>query len=79
MSNLDRIRAAAIESAGDISGYPDIEYIYQISQPLANLQSALGQYSLDIDTDLGELTVRQLYQKYFDIAIAIGARDNPDS
>ena len=78
MDIAEQIRAAAIESAGDISGYPDIEYIYQISQPLSNLQSALGQYSLDIDTDLGELTVRQLYQKHFDIAIAIGARDNPD-
>lgn len=78
MDNLDRIRAAAIESAGDISGYPDFDYICKISGPLSDLQSALGEYSLDIDTDLGELTVRQLYQKYFDIAIAIGARDNPD-
>jgi hypothetical protein len=78
VDNLDRIRAAAIESAGDISGYPDFDYICKISGPLSDLQSALGEYSLDIDTDLGELTVRQLYQKYFDIAIAIGARDNPD-
>jgi len=74
----EQIRAAAIESAGDISGYPDIEYIYQISQPLSDLQSALAEYSLDIDTDLGELTVRELYQKYYNIAIAIGVRDNPD-
>ena len=78
MDIAEQIRAAAIESAGDISGYPDIEYIYQISQPLSDLQSALAEYSLDSDTDLGELTVRELYQKYSNIAIAIGIRDNPD-
>ena len=78
MDIVDQIRAASIQSAGDISGYPDIQYIHQISQPLADLQSALGAYSLDPDTDLGVLTVRQLYQKYFDIAIAVGDRDNPD-
>lgn len=78
MDIAEQIRAAAIESAGDISGYPDIEYIHQISQPLSDLQSALAEYSLDSDTDLGELTVRELYQKYYNIAIAIGIRDNPD-
>ena len=77
MDIVDQIRAAAVQSAGDISGYPDIQYIHQISQPLADLQCALGEYSLDPETDLGALTVRQLYQKYFDIAIAVGDRDNP--
>ena len=78
MENLNHFQLAAIESAGDISGYPDFDYICKISGPLSDLQSALGEYSLDLDTDLGELTVRQLYQKYFDIAVAISVRDSPD-
>ena len=75
MDIADQIRAAAIESAGDISGYPDIESVHRISQPIADLQSAIGEFSPEIDIDLGELTVRELYQKYFNIALAVGERD----
>ena len=78
MENLNPIQLAAIESAGDISGYPDFEYICRISQPLSDLYSALGQYSLDIETDFGKLTLRQLYQKYFDIGVAVSIRDSSD-
>ena len=78
MENLNPIQLLAIESAGDISGYPDFDYICKISQPLSDLQCALGEYSLDPETDLGQLTVRQLYQKYFNIGVAVSIRDNPD-
>lgn len=76
MDIIEQIRQTAIAAAGDISGYPDIETVHRISQPLSDLQSALGEYSADIETDLGELTVRELYQKYYNIAIAVGERDS---
>ena len=75
MDILEQITAAAVEAAGDISGYPDIESVHRISQPIADLQSAIGEFSPEIDIDLGELTVRELYQKYFNIALAVGERD----
>lgn len=78
LQSAEQLQQLAAERAGDISGYPDIESVYPISQPLADLYSALGQYSLDPDTDCRELSVSDLYQKYSDIAIAIGLRDNPD-
>ena len=78
MDIATQIKQTSIAAAGDISGYPDIETIYRISQPLSDLQLAIIENSLDIDTDLGELTVRELYQKYFDIAVAVGERDSTD-
>ena len=77
MDIAEQIRQTAIAAAGDISGYPDIETVHRISQPLSTLQSALAEISPDIETDLGELSVRELYQKYFNIAIAVGERDQP--
>ena len=76
MDIADQIRQTAIAEAGDISGYPDIETVHRISQPLSDLQSALAEFSPDLETDLGELSIRELYKKYFDIAIAVGERDN---
>ena len=76
MDIAEQIRQTAIAAAGDISGYPDIETVHRISQPLSDLQSALGEFSPDIETDLGELTVRELYQKYFNIGIAVSERDS---
>ena len=77
MDIAEQIRQTAIAAAGDISGYPDIETVHKISQPLSNLQSAIGEFSPQIEIDLGELTVRELYQKYFNIALAVGERDQP--
>lgn len=77
MDIVEQIRQTAIAAAGDISAFPDIETVYRISQPLSDLQSALGEFSPDFDTDLGELSVRELYQKYYNIAIAVGERDKP--
>ena len=77
MDIADQIRQTAIAEAGDISGYPDTDTVHKISQPLSDLQSAIGEFSPDIDTDLGELSVRELYQKYFNIGIAVGERDQP--
>ena len=77
MDIAEQIRLSAIAEAGDISGYPNIETVHKISQPLSDLQSAIGEFSPDIDTDLGELSVRGLYQKYFNIGIAVGERDQP--
>ena len=75
MDILEQITATAIAAAGDISGYPDIETVHKISQPIADLQSAIGEFSPEIDIDLGNLSVRELYQKYFNIALAVGERD----
>ena len=75
MDIADQIRQTAIAEAGDISGYPDIDTVHKISQPLADLQSAIGEFSPEIDIDLGGLSVRELYQKYFNIALAVGERD----
>ena len=77
MDITEQIRQTAIAAAGDISGYPDIETVHKISQPLSELQSALGEFSPEFEIDLGELTVRELYQKYFNIALAVGERDQP--
>ena len=77
MDIVEQIRESAIAEAGDISGYPDIETVYKISNPLADLQSALAEFSPDFDTDTGELSVRELYRKYFNIGIAVGERDKP--
>ena len=77
MDIAEQIRQTAIADAGDISGYPNIETVHKISGPLSDLQSALGEFSPQIDTDLGELTVRELYRKYFNIALAVGERDQP--
>ena len=76
MSPLDRIHHTAIAAAGDISAFPDIESVHKISQPLSDLFAALGEHSPDIDRDLGELTVRDLYSLYFNIGIAVGLRDS---
>jgi len=73
----EQIRQSAIAEAGDISSFPNIETVYRISQPLSELQSALGEFSPDTETDLGELSVRELYNKYFNIGIAVGERDKP--
>ena len=75
MDILEQITVRAVASAGDISSYPDIASVHRISQPIADLQSAIGEFSPEVEIDLGELTVRELYQKYFDIAIAVGERD----
>ena len=75
MDILEQITATAIAAAGDISGYPDIETVHKISQPISELQSAIGEFSPEIDIDLGSLSVRELYQKYFNIALAVGERD----
>ena len=75
MDHIENIRSAAIAGAGDISGYPDIETVHKISQPLSDLLAAVGEHSPDIERDLGELTVRELYNLYFNIAIAVGQRD----
>lgn len=75
MDILEQITATAIAAAGDISGYPDIESVHKISQPISELQSAIGEFSPEIDIDLGSLSVRELYQKYFNIALAVGERD----
>jgi len=72
---LEQITATAIAAAGDISGYPNIESVHKISQPISELQSAIGDFSPEIDIDLGSLSVRELYQKYFNIALAVGERD----
>jgi len=72
----EQIKQTAIAAAGDISGYPDIDTVHKISQPLSELQSALGEFSPEFEIDLGELTVRELYQKYFNIAIAVSDRDS---
>ncbi len=77
MDIVEQIRESAIAEAGDISGYPDIETVYKISNPLADLQSALVEFSPDFDTDTGELSVSELYRKYFNIGIAVGERDKP--
>lgn len=77
MDRIDQIIETAIAEAGDISGYPDFDTVCQISQPLSDLQLALGELSPDIETDLGGLTVRELYQKYFNIGIAVSERDKP--
>ena len=69
------ITAAAVEAAGDISAYPDIESVRRVSQPIADLQLAIVENSPEVEIDLGELTVRELYQKYFNIALAVGERD----
>jgi hypothetical protein len=73
---LDQIHQTAVETAGDISAFPDIESVHKISQPLCNLVSALGEHSPDIDRDLGELTVRELHNLYFSIGISVGLRDS---
>ena len=75
MDILEQITATAIAAAGDISGYPNIESVHKISQPISELQSAIGDFSPEIDIDLGSLSVRELYQKYFNIALAVGERD----
>ena len=75
MDILEQITATAIAAAGDISGYPNIESVHRISQPISELQSAIGDFSPEIDIDLGSLSVRELYQKYFNIALAVGERD----
>ena len=79
MDRFEQIRQSAITAAGDISGYPDIETVHRISQPLSDLQSALVEFSPDWETDLGELSVRELYRKYFNIAIAVGERDHSEA
>ena len=76
MDIAEQIKQTAIAAAGDISGYPDIDTVHKISQPLSELQSALGEFSPEFEIDLGELTVRELYQKYFNIAIAVSDRDS---
>lgn len=76
MDTAELIRQTAIAAAGDTSGYPNIETVHRISQPLSDLQSALVEFSPDFETDLGELSVRELYRKYFNIAIAVGERDS---
>ena len=77
MDIAEQIRQSAIAEAGDISGYPNIETVHKISNPLADLQSALVDFSPDFETDTGELSVSDLYRKYFNIAIAVSERDKP--
>lgn len=77
MDIAEQIRQSAIAEAGDISGYPNIETVHRISQPLSELQSALVDFSPDFETDIGELSVSELYRKYFNIGIAVGERDQP--
>jgi hypothetical protein len=73
---IDQIHQTAVETAGDISAFADIESVHKISQPLSDLVAALGEHSPDIDRDLGELTVRELHSLYFNIGIAVGLRDS---
>jgi len=79
VDTVEQIRQTAIAAAGDISAFPDFETVCKISQPLSNLLHSLGEFSPDRETDLGELTVRELYQKYFNIGIAVAERDNPEA
>ena len=76
MNNIDRIHHTAVETAGDISAFSDIETVHTISQPLSDLLSALAEHSPDLERDCGELTLRELYNLYFSIAIAVGLRDS---
>lgn len=76
MDPIDQIHQTAVETAGDISAFPDIESVYKISQPLSDLVAALGEHSPDIDRDCGELTVRELHNLYFSIGVAVGLRDS---
>jgi hypothetical protein len=73
---IDQIHQTAVETAGDISAFPDIESVHKISQPLCDLVAAISQHSPDIGRDCGELTVRELHNLYFNIAIAVGLRDS---
>lgn len=73
---IEQIHKSAVETAGDISAFPDIETVHTISQPLSDLLSALAEHSPDIERDCGELTLRELYSLYFDISIAVGLRDS---
>jgi len=50
--------------------------VHTISQPLSDLLSALAEHSPDLERDCGELTLRELYNLYFSIAIAVGLRDS---
>jgi hypothetical protein len=75
VDTFEQITAAAVEAAGDISAYPDIESVRRLSQPIVDLQLAIVDYSPEVEIDLGELTVRELHQKYFNIAVAVGERD----
>ena len=77
MDILQQIHQTAVETAGDISAFPDIETVHTISQPLSDLLAALAEHSPDIERDCGELTVRELHNLYFSIGIAVGLRDNP--
>ena len=76
MDIVEQIHQTAVETAGDISAFPDIETVHQISQPLSDLLSALSEHSPDLERDCGELTVRELYSLYYNIAISVGLRDN---
>ena len=75
MDIVEQIHQTAVETAGDISAFPDIETVHQISQPLSDLVAALSEHSPDLERDCGELTVRELHNLYFSIGVAVGLRD----